>query len=126
MGQWQKIALARAFFRNAQLIILDEPASALDVKTEHDIFDQFYRLIQGKSAILISHRLSTVRMADRILLLKDGGILEQGSHDALMQQDGAYAELFKIQAKRYGVNDWGSRDDTQISGIRGLVSGVRN
>ena len=102
MGQWQKIALARAFFRNAQLIILDEPTSALDVKTEHDIFDRFCRLVQGKSAILISHRLSTVRMADRILLLKDGGILEQGSHDALIRQGGAYAELFKIQAERYG------------------------
>lgn len=102
MGQWQKIALARAFFRNAQVIILDEPASALDVKTEHDIFDQFYRLIQGKSAILISHRLSTVRMADRILLLKEGRIVEQGSHEALMRMGGAYARLFRIQAERYG------------------------
>ncbi len=101
MGQWQKIALARAFFSNAQLIILDEPASALDVKTEHDIFDQFYRLIQGKSAILISHRLSTVRMADRILLLKHGRILEQGSHEALIKSGGAYAELFRIQAGRF-------------------------
>jgi ATP-binding cassette subfamily B protein len=122
MGQWQKIALARAFFRNAQLIILDEPASALDVKTEHDIFDQFYRLIQGKSAILISHRLSTVRMADRILLLKDGGILEQGSHDALMRQDGAYAELFKIQAERYGMG----RLEEQNIGVRIEKTGTMN
>jgi ATP-binding cassette, subfamily B, bacterial len=113
-GQWQKIALARAFFRNAQLIILDEPASSLDVKTEHDIFDRFYRLIQGKSAILISHRLSTVRMSDRILLLKDGGIFEQGSHDDLMRQDGAYAELFKIQAERYGMG----RLEGQNIGVR--------
>ena len=103
MGQWQKIALARAFFRNAQVIILDEPASSLDVKTEYDIFNQFYRLIQGKSAILISHRLSTVRMADRILLLKHGRIAEQGSHEALMRMDGAYAELFRIQSERYAI-----------------------
>lgn len=129
MGQWQKIALARAFFRNAQLVILDEPGSSLDVKTEHDIFDQFYRLIQGKSAILISHRLSTVRMADRILLLKDGGIFEQGSHDALMRKDGAYAELFKIQAKHYGVNDGGAEDSHRPIGayapVGGQESGVR-
>ena len=103
MGQWQKIALARAFFRNAQLIILDEPASSLDVKTEYDIFNQFYRLIQEKSAILISHRLSTVRMADRILLLKHGRIAEQGSHEALMKLDGEYAGLFRIQAGHYGI-----------------------
>ncbi len=97
IGQWQKVALARAFFRNAQIIILDEPTSSLDVKTEYDIFNQFHRLIQGKSAILISHRLSTVRMADRILLLKDGRIVEQGSHDTLMRLDGEYAGLFRIQ-----------------------------
>ena len=117
IGQWQKIALARAFFRDAQLIILDEPASALDVKTEHDIFHQFYRLIQGKSAILISHRLSTVRMADRILLLKDGRIFEQGSHDELMKKDGAYAELFKIQAEQYGGD--------QMPGVRRQGPGLR-
>jgi ATP-binding cassette subfamily B protein len=107
IGQWQKIALARAFFRNAQLIILDEPTSSLDVKTEYDIFNQFHRLIQGKSTILISHRLSTVRMADRILLLKDGRIVEQGSHEALMRIDGEYAGLFRTQAERYKFRDLG-------------------
>lgn len=106
-GQWQKMALARAFYRNAQFIILDEPASSLDTKTEHDIFNRFYRLIEGKMAILISHRLATVRMADRILVLKGGRIVEQGSHDVLMKMDGEYAGLFRT---RVNVTGWGSRN----------------
>ena len=100
-GQWQKIALARAYMRDAQLYILDEPTSALDARSEHEVFQRFTQLIEGKSAVLISHRFSTVRMADRIIVLKDGSIYEMGSHAELMQKNGLYAELFQLQAKGY-------------------------
>ena len=100
-GQWQKMALARAFYRDAPIIVLDEPASSLDIKTEHDIFSRFYQLMEGKSAILISHRLATVTMADRILVMKQGRIVEQGSHEELMRINGEYAGLFRIQSARY-------------------------
>lgn len=100
-GQWQKIALARAYMRDAQLLILDEPTSALDARAEHEVFQRFAELIEGKSAVLISHRFSTVRMADRILFLENGQLLELGSHEELLAQDGKYAELFKLQAKGY-------------------------
>ncbi len=100
-GQWQKVALARAYMREAQLLILDEPTSALDARAEHEVFLRFSELIQGKSAVLISHRFSTVRMADRILFLENGQLLELGSHEELLAQDGKYAELFKLQAKGY-------------------------
>ncbi|MFN7116935.1 MAG: ABC transporter ATP-binding protein [Saprospiraceae bacterium] len=100
-GQWQKVALARAYMRDAQLLILDEPTSALDARAEHEVFLRFSELIQGKSAVLISHRFSTVRMADRILFLENGQLLELGSHEELLAQDGKYAELFKLQAKGY-------------------------
>lgn len=100
-GEWQKIALARAYMRDAQLLILDEPTSALDARAEHEVFVRFSELIEGKSAVLISHRFSTVRMADRILFLENGQKLELGSHEELLEKDGKYAELFHLQAKGY-------------------------
>lgn len=100
-GQWQKIALARAYIRDAQLLILDEPTSALDARAEYEVFQRFTELIAGKSAVLISHRFSTVRMADTILFLEYGKRLEMGSHEELMELDGRYAELFKLQARGY-------------------------
>ncbi len=100
-GQWQKIALARAYMREAQLLILDEPTSALDARAEHEVFVRFSELIAGKSAVLISHRFSTVRMADRILFLENGQLLEFGSHEELVAQNGKYAELFRLQARGY-------------------------
>lgn len=100
-GQWQKIALARAYMRKAQVLILDEPTSALDARAEHEVFVRFAKLIEGKSAVLISHRFSTVRMADRILFLENGQKLEFGSHEELIAKDGKYAELFNLQAAGY-------------------------
>lgn len=100
-GQWQKIALARAYMRDAQLIVLDEPTSALDARAEHEVFKRFTGLIQGKMAVLISHRFSTVRMAGRILFLEKGKMIEYGSHDELLSYDGKYAELFQLQAQGY-------------------------
>ncbi len=100
-GQWQKIALGRAYMREAQLLILDEPTSALDARAEHEVFVRFSELIEGKTAVLISHRFSTVRMADCILFLEYGQILEYGSHEELIQLDGRYAELFHLQAQGY-------------------------
>lgn len=100
-GEWQKIALARAYMKNAQLLILDEPTAALDARAEYEVFQRFAELTKGKTAVLISHRFSTVRMADRILVLEKGEILEHGSHEELILKDGRYAELFKLQAKGY-------------------------
>jgi ATP-binding cassette, subfamily B, bacterial len=100
-GEWQKVALARAYMRDAQLLILDEPTSALDARAEHEVFIRFSELIAGKTAVLISHRFSTVRMADRILFLEQGQLKELGSHEELLAQNGKYAELFKLQAKGY-------------------------
>ena len=100
-GQWQKVALARAYMRDAQLLILDEPTAALDARAEHEVFLRFAELTKGKTAVLISHRFSTVRMADRILFLEHGQVLELGTHAELMVQKGKYAELFNLQAKGY-------------------------
>jgi ATP-binding cassette subfamily B protein len=100
-GEWQKIALARAYMAEAQLMILDEPTSALDARAENEVFIRFAELMEGRSAVLISHRFSTVRMADRILFLENGELLELGSHEELMRQNGKYAALFKLQAKGY-------------------------
>ncbi|AEV31273.1 ABC-type multidrug transport system, ATPase and permease component [Owenweeksia hongkongensis DSM 17368] len=100
-GEWQKIALARAYMGEAQLMILDEPTSALDARAENEVFIRFSELIAGRTAVLISHRFSTVRMADRILFLENGELLELGSHDQLLEKDGKYAALFKLQAKGY-------------------------
>jgi ATP-binding cassette subfamily B protein len=100
-GQWQKIALARAFMRKAEVLVLDEPTSALDAEAEYEVFRRFGELIEGRTAVLISHRFSTVRMADRIVVLSAGKILEVGSHAELIALDGAYARLFNLQAEGY-------------------------
>ncbi|MCT7949525.1 ABC transporter ATP-binding protein/permease [Ancylothrix sp. C2] len=101
IGEWQKVAIARAFLRQAQILILDEPTSALDAKAEYEVFEQFRQLIKGKTAILISHRLSTVKMVDRIFVLQNGKIVETGTHEELLKLGGTYAQLFEIQAKYY-------------------------
>jgi ATP-binding cassette subfamily B protein len=101
MGQWQKIALARAFMRNAEILVLDEPTAAVDAQTEYEIFRQFQKLTEGKMAILISHRFSTVRMADRIIVIEEGRIAESGSHQELLRREGIYARLFGMQAEGY-------------------------
>ena len=100
-GEWQKIALARAYMRDAELLILDEPTAALDARAEHQIFSRFVELTEGKCAVLISHRFSTVRMADRILVLHEGILLEDGPHEELLKKGGQYAELFSLQASGY-------------------------
>lgn len=100
-GEWQKVAIARAYMRDAELIILDEPTAALDAKAEAEVFARFKGLAAGKSAVIISHRFSTVRMADRILVLDSGAILEAGTHEQLVALKGRYAELFELQAAGY-------------------------
>ena len=100
-GEWQKVALARAYMKDAQLLILDEPTAALDARAEYEVFQRFAELTRGKSAVLISHRFSTVRMADRILVLENGEIIEIGSHNELLEKEGRYAELFSLQAMGY-------------------------
>jgi ATP-binding cassette subfamily B protein len=97
-GEWQKVAIARAYFRNADILILDEPTAALDARAEAEIFERFRNLSEAKTALLISHRFSTVRMADRIIVLENGAILESGSHAELIALGGRYAELFELQA----------------------------
>ena len=100
-GEWQKIALARAYLREAQLLILDEPTAALDARSEFEVFHRFAELTAGKMALFISHRFSTVRMADRIVVLENGKIAEEGSHDQLSRLGGRYAEMFEMQAASY-------------------------
>jgi len=101
IGQWQKVALARAFMRDADLLILDEPTSSLDVRSEYEVFQAFSELTEGKMAVLISHRFSTVRMAGRIVVIEDGRVIENGGHDELILKGGRYAELFDMQAASY-------------------------
>jgi ATP-binding cassette subfamily B protein len=101
LGEWQKVALARAFMRPAQIIILDEPTSSLDARSEYEIFKKFQELAAGKTAFLISHRLSTARLADRIIVLDEGRLVEQGAHDELIRLDGIYAHLFHLQSRNY-------------------------
>ena len=100
-GEWQKIALARAYMRSAQLLILDEPTAALDARAEYEVFVRFNQLMAGRMAVVISHRFSTVRMADRIIVLAHGQVVEEGTHDQLVQQGGLYGELFEMQAAGY-------------------------
>jgi ATP-binding cassette subfamily B protein len=101
IGEWQKVALARAFMRDAQIIVLDEPTSSMDAKAEYEVFQSFRQLVTGRAAILISHRFSTVRMADRIFVLKQGSIIEGGTHEELVRMGGTYARLFEMQAQHY-------------------------
>ena len=100
-GEWQKIALARAYIRAAQIIILDEPTAALDARAEYETFKRFAELVSGQMVVLISHRFSTVRMANRIVVLQQGQVLEEGTHDQLLARNGLYAELFELQAEGY-------------------------
>jgi ATP-binding cassette subfamily B protein len=100
-GEWQKFALARAYMRDAQLLILDEPTATLDARAEYEVFQRFAELTRERMAVLISHRFSTVRMADRILVLAGGVIEEEGTHQQLVQLAGHYAELFELQAAGY-------------------------
>jgi ATP-binding cassette subfamily B protein len=100
-GEWQKIAIARAYMRAAPLLILDEPTAALDARSEYGVFQRFKDLSAGKTAVIISHRFSTVRMADRILVLGNGRVVEVGSHEELVAAGGQYAELFELQAAGY-------------------------
>jgi ATP-binding cassette subfamily B protein len=100
-GEWQKVALARAYMRDAQLLILDEPTAALDARAEYEVFVRFNELMAGRMAVVISHRFSTVRMADRIVVLRAGEIVEQGTHEQLAGAGGLYSELFAMQAAGY-------------------------
>jgi len=101
VGEWQKIALARAFYRDAPIIVLDEPTSAMDAEAEAEVFDAFKELIAGRTALLISHRFSTVRGADVIHVLDAGKVVESGDHAALMALGGIYARMFTLQAGHY-------------------------
>ena len=100
-GEWQRFALARAYMRDAQVLILDEPTAALDAVAEYEVFHRFSELTQGRMAILISHRFSTVRMVDRIVVLENGAVREEGTHQQLVNRGGRYAELFELQAASY-------------------------
>ena len=100
-GEWQKVALARAYLRDAQLLVLDEPTAALDARSEFEVFQRFAELTAGKMALFISHRFSTVRMADRIVVLENGKIAEEGSHEQLARLGGRYKEMFEMQAASY-------------------------
>src|SRR5438874_4921462 len=100
-GEWQKVALARAYMRDAQVLILDEPTASLDARAEYEVFLRFAELTKGRMAVLISHRFSTVRMAERILVLQGGELVDQGTHEELVARGGLYAELFSLQAAGY-------------------------
>jgi ATP-binding cassette, subfamily B, bacterial len=100
-GEWQKVAIARAYMRDAQLLILDEPTAALDARSEFEVFQRFKELSEGKTAVLISHRFSSVRMADRILVMVNGEVEATGTHEELLAQRGRYADLFELQAAGY-------------------------
>lgn len=104
-GQWQRIALARVFLRNAPIVLLDEPSSALDPVAEHEVFENFAKVAQNRSAVLISHRLSSIALCGKILVLKNGNIVEQGSHSELMSLGGEYSKLFELQSSKYYLNN---------------------
>ena len=100
-GQWQKLAIARALVRAAEFVVLDEPTAALDPKAEAEVYRHFGEMTRGKASVLISHRLGAARIADRILVLKGGRLIEQGTHEVLMQKGGEYSRLFSLQARWY-------------------------
>jgi ATP-binding cassette, subfamily B, bacterial len=102
-GQWQKVAIARAFYRRAPLVIIDEPTASLDARAEYELFSSLHEVLRGRTALIISHRFSTVRTADRIYVLDHGRVAEHGSHDELMALGGQYAELFNLQASAYSI-----------------------
>lgn len=103
IGQWQRLALSRAFMRRSDLLILDEPTAALDAESEAELFERFQEIKEGRTAILITHRFSTVRFADRIVVLDRGSIVEEGTHAELIALDGLYAKMFNAQAKGYTI-----------------------
>jgi ATP-binding cassette subfamily B protein len=113
VGQWQRMALARAFLRDAPLVILDEPTAALDARAEHELFDSIRALFKGRTVLLISHRFSSVRSADRIYVLKHGRLVEHGTHQQLMEREGQYAELFTLQAAAYQAERWARQGDSE-------------
>lgn len=125
-GQWQKVVIARAFYRDSPIVILDEPTASLDPKAEQDIYDQFYNLCKDKSAILISHRLSSVRMVDRIFFLQDGTIKESGTHAELMALNGEYAEMFNLQKKQYNIQTEPSTHFTPLKSCHPLEQVAEN
>jgi len=100
-GQWQKLAISRAFMREAEVLVLDEPTAAIDAEAEVALFERFRALAKDRTAVIISHRFSTVRMADRIAVLEGGALSELGSHEALLAKGGRYAKLFTLQAQGY-------------------------
>jgi ATP-binding cassette subfamily B protein len=127
IGEWQKIAIARALMNDSKILILDEPTASLDPKTEYEIFKRFKDLTKNKISILISHRFSTVCMADRIIVLEDGRIIEEGSHKELMRRRGKYAKLFLMQAEKYFNTDTGNhkKDDINTLAIDGTNESIR-
>ncbi len=101
VGQWQRVALDRAFLRSSGILVLDEPTSAMDARAEYEVFQRLHELARGRTAIIISHRLWTVRMVDRIVVLHEGRLVENGAHDELIAAGGLYARMYNLQADRF-------------------------